>query len=344
MNTTHVFRYSHTIGFYSQIGRGFNNPVDVALGHDEVLYVLNRAGSDTAARMPYKRVTVCTVAEDYRCDFCSGGTGDGQIMWPASISLDQDENIYISDEALHRISIFDKQGKFLHKWGIQGKRDGEFDRPAGITFDADDHLLVVDGLNHRVQRYTKDGTFLEQWGSAGHGAGEFNMPWGITTDPQGKVYVADWRNNRIQKFDADGTYLASWSAAGQGNGALHRPSGVAVAPEGTIYVADWGNERVQVLGPDGSFLATLRGESGLSKWAEDYFVSNQDELEERQAANLDPELDLLPSDARREESASREKLFWGPTSVKVDAQGRIYVVDSCRHRIQVYCKELPLTP
>lgn len=59
----------------------------------------------------------------------------------------------------------------------------------------------------------------------------------------------------------------------------------------------------------------------------------------RMKANLEPELDLLSSEYPREESASIEKLFWGPTSVKVDDQSRIYVVDSCRHRIQIYRTE-----
>jgi hypothetical protein len=113
---------------------------------------------------------------------------------------------------------------------------------------------------------------------------------------------------------------------------------VSVDGEGNIYIADWGNERVQVLGPDGSFLAKFRGESGLSKWGESYFIANQDELEERQKADLEPELNLSPTADLREESASIEKFFWGPISVKVDDQGRLYVVESCRHRIQVYRK------
>lgn len=338
MLTTPTFRYSHTIGFYAQVGRGFNNPVDVALGRNDVLYVLNRAGSDIETRMTYKRVTVCTVTEEYHGQFGSGGTEDGQLMWPASIAIDKEGNIYISDEALQRISIFDSQGVFLHKWGVQGSSAGEFDRPAGITFDADGHLLVVDGLNNRVQRYTTDGTFLGQWGRGGSGAGEFNMPWGIATDEENNVYVADWRNDRIQKFAADGTPLASWGVSGRGAGELRRPSWVTVDTDGNLYVTDWGNERVQVLAPDGSCLAVLRGEADLSRWAKDYFISNQDELEERQRADLEPALDLM-TDEPREVSASIEKLFWGPTSVKIDAQGLIYVVDSCRHRIQVYRRE-----
>jgi DNA-binding beta-propeller fold protein YncE len=333
-----AYRYSHTIGFYAQIGRGFNNPVDVALGRNGVLYVLNRAGADTDVRMPYKRVTICTVHEDYKGDFSSGGTADGQIMWPVAIALDQEENIYISDEALQRISIFNQQGQFLGKWGMPGGGTGEFDRPAGIAFDQEGHLLVVDSRNNRVQKYTRDGQFLGGWGHGGHGPGELHMPWGIALDQAGDVYIADWRNDRIQKFDAQGKYLASWGTAGQRDGEFRRPSGVAVDREGYIYVADWGNERVQVLGPDGSWQTTLRGEAGLSKWAESYFVANQDELEERQRANLEPPLELSPQDERREESASIEKLFWGPVSVKVDDEGRLYVVESCRHRIQVYCK------
>jgi DNA-binding beta-propeller fold protein YncE len=336
--TQDLYRYSHTIGFYAQNGRGFNNPVDVALGRDGVLYVLNRAGSDVELRMLYKRVTMCTLDEDYLGEFSSGGTEDGQLMWPAAIAIDAEGHVYISDEALHRISIFDAQGRFLGKWGVRGSGPGMFDRPAGLAFDRDQHLLVADGLNNRIQRYTKDGRFLGQWGQGGRGPGELNLPWGIAVDRAGAVYVADWRNDRIQKFDARGEFLASYGTPGRGEGEFARPSGVAVDGEGNFYVADWGNERVQVLSPDGGFLANFRGESGLSKWGESYFIANPDELEERQKANLEPELSLSATDDLREESASIEKLFWGPISVKVDDQGRLYVVESCRHRIQVYRK------
>ena len=347
-STQGIPQYSHTVGFYGLIGRGFNNPVDLAFGHDGILYVLNRAGADTEVRMYYKRVTLCTVDQVFLSEFSTGGIADGQIMWPSSIAIDRDENVYISDEALQRISIFDKKGTYLGKWGVKGKGAGEFDRPAGITFDKDDNLLVVDGLNNRIQRFTKDGHHLDSWGQAGTRDGEFNTPWGITVDPTGNVFVADWRNDRIQKFDQDGRHLASFGTSGQGDGEFRRPSGVDVDHEGNIFVADWGNERVQMLGPDGSFRAKYRGEAGLSKWSEEYFVPNRDELEEREKADLEPELDLFPpstslgqmDDYLRDESASVEKLFWGPIAVKVDSQGRLYVVESCRHRIQVYSKGL----
>ena len=68
------YRYSHVIGFLSVSGRGFNNPVDLAVGNDGTLFVLNRAGSDVAERMVSKRITICTVEEDYFGEFAYGGS------------------------------------------------------------------------------------------------------------------------------------------------------------------------------------------------------------------------------------------------------------------------------
>ena len=38
----------------------------------------------------------------------------------------------------------------------------------------------------------------------------------------------------------------------------------------------------------------------------------------------------------------REKLFWGPIAVEVDYEGRVFIVESARHRIQVYRKQAPM--
>jgi DNA-binding beta-propeller fold protein YncE len=161
---------------------------------------------------------------------------------------------------------------------------------------------------------------------------------GITVDRAGDIYVADWRNDRVQKFDAEGKFVACYGTPGRGDGEFCRPAGVAVDLEGNLYVADWGNERVQVLAPGGSFVAKFRGEADLSKWTEGYFKANQEEFAVRLKADLEPKLNLPSTGDPRQESASIEKLFWGPTAVKIDDQGRIYVVDSCRFRIQVYCR------
>ncbi|MDA0263664.1 MAG: NHL repeat-containing protein [Chloroflexi bacterium] len=334
MTTTKTFTYSHTIGFLAATGRGFTNPVDLAINSQGVIYVLNRAGPETPIRLPSKRVTMCNLNEDWFGDFGVGGTGDGEFWWPSSIAIDSQDRVYVSDEGLQRISVFDKDGTFLSKWGEKGSGAGQLEYPSSLAFDAEDNLYLADSGNHRVQKFTSDGRFISAWGQRGSDPGQFEGPWGLALAGSGNVYISDWGNDRIQRYATDGRLIEEFPALPEGQ-AIHRPAGLTVDDDGNIYVADWGNERVKIIGPDGSLLASLRGESVDSKWAADYFEANPEEGRLRYEADLVPELDP-PARRDREISAGVESYFWGPTAVKLDGQGRLYVADSLRHRLQVY--------
>ncbi len=192
---------------------------------------------------------------------------------------------------------------------------------------------MVDGSNHRIQKFTKDGQFLAKWGGFGSGDGQFNLPWGISIDPHGFIWVADWRNDRVQKFTSDGQFVAKYGRSGDGDGEFSRPSSVIADAEGNIYVADWGNQRVQILGPDGSFITKLRGQATLSVWAREYLEANADELAARSRFQPVFETD---TDDPHEQSALVETYFWDPVQVKLDSQDRLYVLETSRHRFQVF--------
>ena len=330
--------YLKTIGIVNNglNGRGYANPYDLAVHKDGRIFVLNRCDPPRSAAI---RVGICNLDEEYLGEFGYGyGQGDGQMVWPVALAFDSKNRLFITDEQNHRISIFDESGKFVEKWGTPGIGPGELNGPAGIALDKDDNVYVVDQHNNRVQKFTSDGNYLLGWGEAGSGPGQLNLPWGLAVDSKGDVYVADWRNDRIQKFSGDGRFLASFGGPGQGEGQFHRPSSVAVDAEGFIYVADWGNERVQVLGPDGGFQVLLQGEATISKWAADYFASNPEEKEVRDISDLTPELpDHLSSPYHV--SSQTEPYFWGPVSVSLDGEGRLYVTETNRHRFQVYQKQ-----
>jgi DNA-binding beta-propeller fold protein YncE len=173
-----------------------------------------------------------------------------------------------------------------------------------------------------VQRFTREGKFLAKWGRHGAGDGEFDLPWGVCVDGKGEVYVADWKNNRVQKFSPHGTLLRKFEASGSGVGDLHGPTAVAVDSEGDVYVTDWGNHRVQIYGPDGTFITSLVGDAQQpSPWTQTYIDANPDIVKARRRVNLEPEW-----------------RFRRPVAVNVDAQDRIFVLESARHRVQIYSK------
>ena len=326
--------YIKTIGLTTnQSGRGFINPYDCAFTGDGRILVLNHAD---AARAALIRVGILNWDEDYLGEFSKGtGRGEGQWMLPIGMAVSGEQQIHITDEHLNRVIVFDAGGDFVRQWGEPGDGAGQLKGPAGITVAPDGTVYVVEQHNHRVQAFTPEGESRFSWGEAGDGPGQFNMPWGVGLDAVGNVYVADWRNDRIQKFSGAGEFIGAYGETGAGDGQLSRPSGVCVDSGGYIYVADWGNERVQVFDPAGGWVQSLRGQATLSRWAQDFMSVNPDESNTRQMANLTPE---LPAhlDTPYLVSAQTEPYFWGPVSVRLDAEERLFVVEANRHRIQVY--------
>ena len=336
-----TFTYSFVAGRSEFQGTGFRNPVDFALGPDNLIYVVNRSYESRSDGTRMNLFRLGEDGEEYITEFGGYGTGPGQFMWPMSCALDSNTNVYVSDEYLDRITIFNKDGEYVSHWGTSGSGDGELDRPAGLAI-RDDILYVVDSRNHRVQRFTLDGQYLSQFGRFGSGNGELNTPWGICIDKDGNVFIADWRNDRIQSFTADGQWLATFGQPGQPGGGdasiarehggirlvnrpvglFNRPTGVAVDKDGDIYVADWLNNRVQVLTPEGRFITEFTGDAGLSKWGVGKIESNPDMIRQRNGVR-----DFTP-----------EKVLWAPVAVKVDDNGRVLIADTTRHRFQIYQK------
>ncbi len=317
--TTSPTRYSHCIGFFAETGRGFSNPYDLAPASDGTLYVINRSnGAD--APLGGMRIAIVKLDSEYLGDWGEFGDAPGQLIWPTGIALDQQDRLWIVDEHRHDVQAFETGGGFLSGFGGFGSAAGQFNRPSGLAIDADGNLVVADTYNHRLQKLSPDGRPLAAWGGFGSAPGQFDLPWGLTIDLQGRIYVADWRNNRVQQLAPDGSPLAVFGADGPAEARLRRPSGVAVDDQGLVYVADWGNNLVKVYAPTGALVQRIQGDADLSVWAIEYLAADEATAAEReQAASLEP-----------------EKHFWAPTGIKLDAAGNLYVVEVCRHRVQIY--------
>ncbi len=319
------FSYDKTLG----MRRLTNTPVDLAVDGSGDLFILCRGGISFIRRLSQddEDLGAINLAAGGAAQIGGSHSVNSKFVWPASMVMDSQENLWISDEGTNKITIIDKQGEILGQWGESGSGEGQFDRQSGIALDPDGNVYVTDTRNHRIQKFTRDGEFLMEFGSFGDAEGELNMPWGICVDELGDVYVADWRNDRIQKFSADGEFIFSIGESGDGEGEFNRPSGVTVDADGDIYVADWANSRVQLFRPDGVFVELFRGDATLSKQAFHYMKSNVKALRLREMASIEPQ----------------KRVRW-PVSVRV-YDHMMYIADYGSDRVQVYKKEAyPLEP
>jgi DNA-binding beta-propeller fold protein YncE len=334
-----VYDYSRSVGRGAQSGMGFSQPVAIALGKNDLVYVVNR-GSESIGNVAWNRtgigarVSKITVGaesgeEQFIGEFGKYGSGNGEYIWGSGVAVDSQENVYVSDEWLNQISLFDKDGKFLSKWSALERDDGQPHAASNITMDAEENIYLTDGRSHEVRKFTKDGKFLTKWGRYGADNGEFNGPWGVAVDQEGNVYVADHRNHRVQKFTANGEWVAQFGSPGTGRGQLHLPVDVAVDPEGDVYICDWSDNgwypgRVHIFDQEGRFLISLVGDAQqLSRWAQMTVDANADYLKRR----------------REVPTTEPEWRFAVPTGVTYDSEKeRLIVVDNQRSRLQIYNK------
>jgi len=331
MTTSFEIKNKKTMGLAAMQGRGFYYPFDLDFDSNDKIYVLGR-GHDYDPRGA--RITVMDMEEKYYGTFGSFGDKEGQFIWPSSIAINRKDKIYISDEYLNKITIMTTEGDFISSFGKFGDSEGEFDGPNGLVFDNDNQLYVVDHRNGRIQIFDEDGNYIRQFSSEGESEGELNLPWGITLHSSNNLYISDWGNHRIQEFSTNGEFIRTIGTKGNNENNLLHPSACAVDEEGYIYVSDWGNHKLKVFDKQGKFLCSNRGEATLSKWAQDFLDTNVQEKEARLKANLVFELESFKNDPFAE-SSHVEKLFWCPTSISFHKQ-KLLVVDSSRHRIQVF--------
>ena len=190
--------------------------------------------------------------------------GDGQLNEPWGVAVDQVGRVFVSDTWNGRIQVFDREGKFVEKWGVYNTTNGELGDayalfgPRGIAVDIEGNVLVADTGNKRIIKYTPDGQVLQQIGGGGVVGGRFEEPVGLAVSPtDGTVYVADTWNRRIQKLSSTLEFIEEWQAAGWESQDIFNKPYLDVGPNGDVYVADPQFYRMVVYAPTGEVKASF---------------------------------------------------------------------------------------
>jgi len=215
---------------------------------------------------------------------------------PVGVALDADENLYIVEQELKGVSVYDRDGKKL-----KFITDESIERPTGVAVDRKkNRLYVVDtghteSRAHTVKIFDLDGKLIGQLGEGkGAAPGEFLFPTYVTVDADSNVYVTDTLNSRVQKFDPDGNYLMSFGERGNGWGMFDKPKGVALDSFGNVYVVDSGWSNVQIFNQKGDVLLFFGGRGPLPG------------------------------------------MLKNATAIAIDPQNNIFVADYINHRVEQY--------
>ena len=73
-------------------------------------------------------------------------SGEGELSFPTSISIDSDDAVYVAEGRNHRVSVFTREGTFLTSFGSKGDGPGQFNTPREITVDKNGVIYVSDSV------------------------------------------------------------------------------------------------------------------------------------------------------------------------------------------------------
>jgi ABC-type Fe3+ transport system permease subunit/sugar lactone lactonase YvrE len=183
---------------------------------------------------------------------------------------------------------------------------------------------------------------VEVIGTRGAGVGELNKPRSVSVDAQDNLYVIDM-TGRVQKFSPDGKYLLEWQMPEITKG---KPKGMCRDCEGNIVLVEPHYSRVNYFSTNGTLVAqwgvkgTNAGQFGMPRAA---VVNGRDEIYVCEYTDSERVQHFTARGAKflggwgRLGSGDGE--FSRAEGLGIDSTGRIYVADSCNHRIQVFSPE-----
>ena len=181
-------------------------------------------------------------------------TGKDPLVAPQCVTVDAQDNIYVTDSDSGKIFVFGANGKFEHTIGSLKYGEGYFKRPTGIAVDsAAQRIYVTDTLRNQIFVMDMKGSVLKRIGKPGSGDGEFNFPTELRLQGD-TMAVVDAMNFRVQVLNKDGEFLYAIGKTGDDVGAMFRPKGVSFDSEGHLYVVDGMWSVVQVFNREGQLL------------------------------------------------------------------------------------------
>ena len=223
---------------------GLNRPYGIAFNSRGEM-IVSESGGDQIAIFNIRGQRIQT--------FGSRGDSPEQMKYPASIAIDDMDNIYVTSN--DKLQKFTSSGELIKCVGQRGSKEGEFNDPRGLALHSN-QVYVCDCNNHRIQVFDLDLNFIQTIGSRGKGRGEFEEPHDVKFDESGNMYVVEWSagNKRVQVLDRSGHFIRVFGEEGKGK--LREPAGLHIVDK-FVYVSDYSGDCIVVYETSGQFVTSF---------------------------------------------------------------------------------------
>lgn len=180
---------------------------------------------------------------------------------------------------------------------------------------------------------------VEIIGTRGAGVGQFNKPRSVAVDREDNLYVVDM-TGRVQKFSPKGQFLLQWQMPQTD---LGKAKGMGLDQSGNLIVVEPHYQRLNHFATTGKLLSQwgVKGTNAgqlimprsVAVDSHGGIYTSEYTLVER-VQEFSPDGKTLLKCFGQAGTGNGE--FNRPEGLGLDAQDRLYVADSCNHRIQVF--------
>lgn len=264
-----------------------------------------------------------------------------QMIGPWGIGIDSKGLVYVADQKVGAIFIFDPQTHETQL--IRNGYEAHFGWINGIAIDDDNRLFVSDAKLHRVIIFNAKHEVENQITEG------LVDPVGIAIDTNNRfLYVVDTQQDQVIVYDADTLkLLRRIGTTGKNHfltspGDFGAPQGVAVDKDGNIYVTDTLNDRVEIFDADGAFISTFgKPGDGPGYFARpkgiavdgDGHIWVADEMQDRlQVFNREGQLLTYIGQGHGELPGQFKALV----GVAIDKQNRVFTTEQYPGRLQMF--------
>ncbi len=181
---------------------------------------------------------------------------------PVGLTVHPDGRIFVADTHYHRVSVFDRDGRLLERFGRHGTGEGEFLLPTDVAVDASGFIYVSEYLgNDRITKWSPQLQFVAVLGDKPIDGKPLRRPAGIDIDDEQTLWIADACNHRIVRLSLEGEVLTTFGRFGSGPGELRYPYDISISPKGLVMVCEYEGNRLQWFSKKGRVLGAW-GRSG----------------------------------------------------------------------------------